>query len=438
MADIDMNYGRAARDEIEQLQLERLQAVLHRVYKNVEFYRESFHSRDYFPDDMVSLDGLQKLPTTGRETLVINHPYGMFAVPLREVIRLQPTSSVAKEAIVVGFTRNDINHWTDLAARSLFSAGVERDDLVQIYVDYGLFQGALGLHYGAEKIGASVIPSSSISPDTEFEMMKDYHATVLVTTPHRALRLTNYVKENNINAKNLTLRTCLLVGQYWSESVRTRFEESMYAPVFDCYGHSEIVSSGIAAECEKRNGLHINEDHFIAEIIDPSSGEVLGPGQKGELVITTLTKEAFPLIRYKTGDITRLSYEPCECGSNFVRMDRVSSRTDDMVFIGGVNVFPSQIERIIADAVGAGAPAPVFRLVLEGTKASESVEVLIEVNEAIFSDELRFMRAIEEKIRGELFDLLGITAKVCLVEPGKLGSEGKKRGRVIDRREVES
>ncbi len=436
MTEIDTHYSRAARDEIEQLQLERLQAALHRVYKNVAYYRESFHGCNFFPDDLVGLADLQRLPTTGRETLVTNHPYGMFAVPLREVIRLQPTSSVIKEAIVVGFTRNDIDHWTDLAARSLLSAGVGRDDVVQIYVDYGLFQGALGLHYGAEKIGASVIPSSSISPDTEFEMMKDFHATVLVTTPHRARRLTNYVKENNINAKTLTLRTCLLVGQYWSESVRKRFEEKMYTPVFDCYGHSEIVSSGIAAECEKRDGLHINEDHFIAEIIDPTSGTALGAGQEGELVITTLTKEAFPLIRYKTGDITRLHYEPCECGSNFVRMERVSRRTDDMVFIGGVNLFPSQVEKIIADAVGKNTPAPVFQLVLEGNEANESVKLEIEVNEAIFSDELRVMRAMEEKIRGELFDMLGVTARVHLVEPGKLSLAEKER--VIDNREPES
>jgi phenylacetate-CoA ligase len=436
MTEFDTPYSRAARDEIEQLQLERLQAVLHRVYKNVAFYRDSFNQCDFLPDAMGSVNDLQALPTTGRETLVANHPYGMFAVPLREVIRLQPTSSVAREAIVVGFTRNDIAHWTDLAARSLLSAGVERDDLVQIYINYGLFQGALGLHYGAEKIGASVIPSSSVSPDTEFEMMNDYHSTVLVTTPHRALRLTNYVKENNINAKTLTLRTCLLVGQYWSESVRSRFEEHMHTPVFDCYGHNEIVSSGIAAECEQRNGLHINEDHFIAEIVNPDSGEILGPGETGELVITTLTKEAFPLIRYKTGDITQLNYEPCACGSNFVRMDRISSRTDDMVFIGGVNLFPSQVERIIATAVGTDSPSPAFQLVLEGEESGESVEVLIEVTEAIFSDELRAMRALEEKIRGELFDMLGVTARVRLVEPGKLSLDAEGAERVVDRRDA--
>ncbi|MBI4830028.1 MAG: phenylacetate--CoA ligase [Candidatus Lindowbacteria bacterium] len=436
MGGIDINYCAANREEVEQIQLERLQAVLHRVYRNVEYYRESFRSRAFFPDDLVNLEMLRRLPTTGRATLVANHPYGMFAVPLREVIRLQATSSVVSEAIVVGFTRNDIDHWTELAARSLLSAGVGRDDFVHICIDYGLFPGALGLHYGAERIGASVIPGSNMAPDAEFEMMRNYHTTVLVTTPQRALRLAKYILSHHVKAKALMLRTCLLVGQYWSESVRARIEETLDCSVFDCYGHSEIVASGIAAECKKRNGLHINEDHFIAEIVDPVTGEALPEGQKGELTITTLTKEAFPLIRYRTGDITRLEYEPCECGCCFARMDRVSSWTDDMVFIGGVNVFPSQVERIICDAAGVSAPAPVFQLVVEGDEASESVEVAVEVNEAFFSDELKVLREIEEKIRGELFDTLGVAAKVRLVEPGNLNLEPKGKGRFVDRREV--
>ncbi|MBI5117286.1 AMP-binding protein [Candidatus Poribacteria bacterium] len=436
MTGIDSGYCAANREEVEQIQLERLQAVLHRVYRNVEYYRESFRGRAVFPDDVVSLDMIRRLPTTGRATLVANHPYGMFAVPLREVIRLQSTSPVASEAIVVGFTRNDIDHWTELAARSLLSAGVSRDDLVHICIDYGLFPGALGLHYGAEKIGASVIPGSNMAPDAEFEMMRNYHTTVLVTTPQRAVRLANYIRSHHIHAKALMLRACLLVGQYWSESVRSKIEESMDCPVYDCYGHSEVVASGIAAECKKRNGLHINEDHFFAEIVDLTTGDTLAPGQKGELVITTLTKEAFPLIRYRTGDITRLDYQTCECGCCFARMDRVSKRTDDMVFIGGVNIFPSQVERIICDVIGARAPAPIFQLIVEGNEASESVEVAIEVSEAIFSDKLRVLREIEEKIRGELFDMLGVAAKVRLVEPGNLRMEPAGRGRVVDRREV--
>ncbi len=436
MTEIDPTYGLANRDEIEQLQLERLQSVLHRVYKNVDFYKDSFRGCNFFPDDLISLEGLRELPTTGRDTLVANHPYGMFSVPLREVVRLQSTSSLPSEAIVVGFTQNDIDHWTALAARSLLSAGVGRDDLVQIYIDYGLFPGALGLHYGAESIGASVIPSSTKSPDTEFEMMRDYHATVLVTTPHRALRLADYIRDRDINARTLTLRLCLLVGQYWSESVRKRIEERLYIPVFDCYGHTEIMASGIAAECERRQGLHVNEDHFIAEIIDPESGDVLPPGRKGELVITTLTKEAFPLIRYRTGDLTSLNREPCECGCSFARMERVSSRTDDMLLVGGVNLFPSQVERIIIDAVGIHTPAPAFELIVEGSEVGEVLEVVIEVSEAIFSDELRVLQAIEGKIRDELFDMLGATAKIRLVEHGKLGLESGEKGRVVDRREV--
>jgi len=440
MAGIDTHYGTVDREEIEQLQLERLQAVLRRVYKNVDYYRASFRNCGFFPDNLSSLEMLQKLPTTRRGTLVENHPYGMFAVPLREVIRLQSTSSVVKEAIVVGFTRNDIDHWTELAARSLLSAGVGRDDLVHIYIDYGLFAGALGLHYGAEKIGASVIPGSNISPDAEFEMMKNYHTTVLATTPQRALRLAKYVSEHRINAKALMLKACLLVGQYWSESVRTRIEENINAPVFDCYGHSEIIASGIAAECKRRNGLHINEDHFIAEIIEPETGNVLAPGQTGELVITTLTKEAFPLIRYRTGDLTRLTYETCECGCSFARMDRVSNRVDDMIFVGGVNLFPSQVERIICDAFGVKEPepTPVFQLIVEGSEISESVEIAVEINEAILSDELRVLRGIGERIKDELFDLLGVTARVRLAEPGTLRLDLRGKGRVVDKRATNS
>jgi len=425
----------ASRDEVEQLQLERLQATLHRVYKNVEYYRDSFRNCGFYPDDLTSLDTLQKLPTTARDTLVKNYPYGMFAVPLREVIRLQSTSSEVRGPIVVGFTRNDIDHWTELAARSLLSAGVGPDDVVHIYIDYGMFPGALGLHYGAERIGASVIPSSNMPPDTELEMMKNYHTTVLVTTPHKALRLIDFIRLHHVNVKALMLRACLLVGQYWSESVRKRIEENIYTPVFDCYGHSEIVATGIAAECKERNGLHINEDHFIAEVVDPASGKALQPGQAGELMITTLTKEAFPLIRYRTGDITRLNEKPCGCGSCFVRMDKVTSRTDDMLFVGGVNLFPAQVERIIADAIGPAASRPVFQLVVAGSEVSESVEVALEVNEAIFSDRLRALRSLEDKIRDELFDIIGVTAKIRLVEPGTLGQQAESV-RVVDKREA--
>ena len=437
MIELDNRYASADRDEVEQLQLERLQAVLHRVYKNVDFYRESFRAGDIFPDDIISLEGLGKLPTTGRATLVENHPYGMFALPLREVTRLQSTSSFSKEAIVVGFTRNDLDHWTELAARSLLAAGVGPDDLVHIFVDYGLHPGSLGLHYGAEIIGASVIPGAGMTPEAEVEMIKNYHTTVLVTTPHRALRLASHIEERRINAKALSLRSCLLVGQYWSESVRKKIEETIFAPVYDCYGHNEIVASGIAVECERRNGLHINEDHFIAEVLDPDSGEALDPGFEGELVITTLTKEAFPLIRYRTGDITRLTYDRCECGSGFARMDRVSKRTDDMVFVGGVHLFPTQVEQIIVDIAGEMESPPVFQIIVEGSEVGESVEVAIEINEAIFSDELKVIKTIEQKIRDELLEALGVTAKVKFVEPGQSGAEPKAARRVVDRRELD-
>ncbi|RJP21130.1 MAG: phenylacetate--CoA ligase family protein [Candidatus Abyssobacteria bacterium SURF_5] len=427
----------AARDEIEQLQLERLQAVLHRVYKNVPFYKESFRACDFYPDDLTHIDILNRLPMTDRSTLVKNHPYGMFAVPLREVIRLQCTSSVAGEAIVVGFTRNDIDHWTELAARSLSYAGIGPDDVVQMYIGYGLFPSTLGLHYGAERLGATVIPGSHMSPEAAFLTMKNYRASVLVTTPQKALRLVGYVRQNHGGGKALMLRACVLVGQYWSESLRSKVEEVLCSPVFGCYGHSEFYPSAVAAECVKRDGLHIFEDHFIPEIINPATGASVAGGEAGELVITTVTKEAFPLIRYRTGDITRLEYGLCECGSGFVRMDRVSRRTDDMLFIGGISILPSQVEQFIKDAVGGIQDAPVYQLVVEGSETSETLEILIEVNDAFFSDQLRILREIETKIQGELFDALGVSAKVRLVEPGAL-AEKRKHGRIVDRRDSAS
>jgi phenylacetate-CoA ligase len=435
MKPFDPTFGIANREQIEQLQLERLQSTLRRVFKNVDYYKEAFRRCGFYPDDFTSLSQLKNLPMTGRGNLLKNHPYGMFAVPLREVIRLQCTSFVAGEAIVVGFTRNDIDYWTELTARSLTSAGVGPDDVVHMDIDYGLFPGALGLHYGAEKIGASVIPGSHMSAGAAFETMKNYRATALVTTPQRALRLVNYIVQSQGDPKALMLRACLLVGQYWSESIRTKIEEVLYAPVFDCYGHSELIPSGVAAECKHRQGLHINEDHFIPEIIDPKTCEVLAPGETGELVISTVAREAFPLIRYRTGDITRLDYARCACGSHLVRMERISRRTDDMLFIGGVNVFPSQVEQIIQEAVGDGHTPPVFQLVVEGSDFTENVEVAIEVNEAFFSDQLRVLREIEAKIQGELFEMLGVNARVRLVEPGAL-AERRKQGRVLDKRET--
>jgi phenylacetate-CoA ligase len=430
---IDPKFSSALRDEIEQLQLERLQSTLHRVYKNVDFYKQSFRGCGFYPDDLTSLATLRNLPLTGRDTLVKNHPYGMFAVPLREVIRLHCASSVAGESIVVGFTRNDIDHWTELAARSLASVGVGPDDVVQMYLGYGLIPGALGLHYGAEKIGATVIPGSHMSPEAALETMKNYHATVLVTTPQKALRLASCLRQRQMHAKALMVRACLLVGQYWSESVRKKVEEALYAPAFDCYGPSELMPSGVAAECRMRKGLHICEDHFIPEIIDPATGEPLPAGEEGELVVSSITKEAFPLIRYRTGDITRLEYGSCECGSGYVKMDRIASRTDDMLFIGGINIFPSQVEQIIKETVG-NETAPVYQLVVEGGETSETVEVFIEVNDVFFSDQLRVLREIEAKIQGVLFDMLGVGVKVRLVEPGAL-AEKRKQGRVLDRRE---
>jgi len=345
-------YETLPREEIEQLQLERLQAVLNRVYRNVGFYRRLFDEAGISPEEITSLDDLGRIPFTDRETLRVNQPYGMFALPLREVVRLQTTSGTTGEPIVVGYSSNDVEHWTELMARSLYAAGVSKEDVVQIAFDYGLFTGALGFHYGAERIGATVIPCSRLSPEKQVEIMRNYKTTALACTPSFALQIAETVERSGVAPAELSLRVGIFGAEPWPESVREKIEDTLHITAIDCYGLSEVIGPGVSVECERKNGLHIFEDHFIAEVIDPSTGERLPDGQMGELVLTTITKEAFPLIRYRTGDLTSLDRSPCPCGRMTVRMSRVMERTDNMVVVRGVNIFPSQIERILAEIQG--------------------------------------------------------------------------------------
>ena len=427
----DRQHECMPREELEQLQLERLQATLNRVYKNVPCYRNKFNAAGIIPEDIQSLADLSRLPFTEKEDLRLNYPYGMFAVPLREVVRIHSSSGTTGKPTVVGYTRHDLDTWSNLVARFMTAAGVTHDDVVQIAFGYGLFTGAFGLHYGTETIGASVIPMSGGNTDKQIMIMQDYKTSVLVCTPSYALTIADRMEKLGVKAHDLSLRVGLFGGEPWSEEMRRQIEDRLHIVATDNYGLSEVMGPGIAGDCLQKCGMHISEDHFIAEIIDPQTCEVLPPGSVGELVLTSLTKEAFPMIRYRTRDITRLDYAPCACGRTLVRMQKTMGRSDDMLIIKGVNVFPTQIEEILFQVEGC---EPHYQLVIERIDNVDRLEVQVEVNESIFFDEMKKQREFVLTVEKRLANALGIGAKVKLVEPSSiLRSEGKAQ-RVIDRR----
>ncbi len=427
----DPTYECMPREELEQLQLERLQATLNRVYKAVTCYRKKFDEAGIDPEDVNSLSDLAKLPFTTKEDLRLNYPYGMFAVPLREVIRIHSSSGTTGKPTVVGYTKNDIKLWANLVARFMTAAGVTHDDVVQIAFGYGLFTGAFGLHYGAEAIGASVIPMSSGNTERQIRIMQDYRTTALVCTPSYAITMANRMEQMGIDPKSLSLRVGLFGAEPWSEAMRREIENRLFISATDNYGLSEIIGPGVAGECSYRCGMHLFEDAFIPEIIDPETCEVLPPGSVGELVLTSLTKEAFPMIRYRTRDITCLDYSPCECGRTHVRMKKTMGRTDDMIIIRGVNVFPSQIEEILFDIEGC---EPHYQLVLTNEGPLDSLEVQVEVTENIFFDEMKKQKSFLELIEKRIKSVLGVGVTVKLVEPKSMPRHEGKAVRVIDNR----
>jgi phenylacetate-CoA ligase len=419
------------REELEQLQLERLQATLNRVFKTVTCYRRKFNESGINPEDVQSLSDLAKLPFTTKEDLRLNYPYGMFAVPLREVVRIHSSSGTTGKPTVVGYTKNDIKTWSNLVARLMTAAGVNHDDVVQIAFGYGLFTGAFGLHYGAEVIGASVIPMSSGNTEKQIMIMQDYKSTVLVCTPSYAITIANRMEQMGVEPKSLSLRIGLFGAEPWSEAMRREIENRLFLSATDNYGLSEIIGPGVAGECQCKNGMHLFEDAFLPEIIDPETCQVLPPGSVGELVLTTLTKEAFPMIRYRTRDITSLDYSMCECGRTMVRMKKTMGRSDDMLIIRGVNVFPSQIEEVLFDIEGC---EPHYQLVLKSEGAMDVLEVRIEVTENIFFDEMKKQHAFLEHVEKRIEHVLGIRVTVRLVEPNSIPRHEGKANRIIDNR----
>jgi len=420
-----------SRDDLEQLQLERLQSTLYRVGTHVPFYRQKFNELKVDYEAFTSLDDLRRLPFTMKQDLRSNYPYGLFAVPLRDVVRVHSSSGTTGMATVVGYTRNDIRTWSNLAARILCSAGVTADDVIQIAFGYGLFTGGFGLHYGAERLGASVIPISSGNTKRQIKIMQDFKTTALVCTPSYALKIADVMMEMGVNPSGLSLKYGLFGAEPWSEAMRREINERLGIIATDNYGLSEVMGPGVAGECLECNGLHLNEDHFLVEILDPATLEPVPAGEVGELVITTLTKEAFPVIRYRTRDLARFLPGDCPCGRIFKRISRIMGRSDDMLIIKGVNVFPTQIESVLFDVEGT---EPHYRLVVERERNEDKVTVMVEAVESIFFDEMKKQRALVETIQRRLASELGISVEVKLVEERTLERFDGKGNRVIDNR----
>ncbi len=420
------------REALEALQLKRLQQVAQRVYHTVGFYHKSFDEAGISPDDIKTLDDLKKLPFTTKDDLRNNYPFGLFAVPMSNIVRLHASSGTTGKMTVVGYTKRDIETWSDLIARCFVSAGLTKNDIIHNAYGYGLFTGGLGVHYGAERLGASVIPMSGGSTKRQITILQDFGPTAICCTPSYALTLAETGEELGVDMRSLKLRVGIFGAEPWSEKMRDELEDKLNITAMNIYGLSEVIGPGVAMECvDGRNGLHIFEDHFIVETINPETGETLPPGTPGELVFTTLTKEAFPLIRYRTRDISRIITEPCRCGRTFVRMDRISGRSDEMLIIRGVNVFPSQIEGILMSIEGL---EPHYQLIVERIGTLDTLSIQVEVSESVFSDEIRAMQKLEKRISKDIKDYLGISASIKLVEPKKLQRFEGKAQRVIDKR----
>jgi phenylacetate-CoA ligase len=428
----DPDYESMSRDELAQLQLERLQATLNRVYKNVAFYRKKFDQIGFEPEDLVELNDLGKLPFTCSRDLSDAYPYDLFAVPLREVVRVH-SSSGATKPVVVGYTRQDLKHWSELVARILTAGGVTADDVVQVTLNYGLLTGGLGLHYGAELVGASVLPTSVGRTERQVKIMQDYRTTVLVATPSYALVIADRMEGMGVDAKTLTLKFAMLAGEPWSEEMRQEIEARLYVKATDNYGLSEVMGPGVAGECLYQAGMHLNEDHFIFEVVDPQTGKNLQPGEIGELIITTLTKEAFPLIRFRTGDLCSMQSAPCQCGRTLARMSRVLGRTDQVIIIKGINIVPSRVGDLLEEVLGIKPP---YQLVVSREGHLDSLTVQVEVSEDLFFDKMREQRFLIERMREKVAGGIGVTPRIILVEPGSIKREKETSFKVLDYRQL--
>lgn len=421
------------REKIRELQSERLVWQVKRMYERVELFRHRMDELGLTPDDIKGVDDLPRLPFSYKQDLRDYYPYGLFAEPLKNIVRTHASSGTTGKQIVVGYTKNDLDMWADCMARQIYAAGGDENDIVQVSYGYGLFTGGLGAHGGAEKIGATVIPMSSGNTQRQINTMVDFGSTILCCTPSYAMYLGEAVNEAGLRDK-IKLKAGIFGAEPWTEDMRRAIEDSLGLKAYDVYGLSEIMGPGVSYECQCQNGMHVNEDMFIAEIIDPDTGEVLPEGEQGELVFTTITKEGFPVIRYRTRDICSLNYEQCECGRTFVRMNKPSGRTDDMLIIRGVNVFPSQIEEVLLK-IGEGI-TPNYQIIIDRENNTDTLDVNVEMTESLFADDVKSIERIESRITSDLRSILGLGAKVHLVNPKTIArSEGKAK-RVIDNRNL--
>jgi len=429
-------YETLPREVLEALQLKRLKQVVQRVYHTVGFYRRVFDEAGVTPDDIKTLNDLKRFPFTTKQDLRDNYPFGMFAVPMSSVVRLHASSGTTGRSTVVGYTKRDIDTWSELMARCFVAAGLTKNDIILNAYGYGLFTGGLGIHYGAEKLGASVIPMSGGNTKRQIMILQDFGPTAICCTPSYALNLAEQGKAMGVDMRSLKLRVGIFGAEPWSEKMRQEIENVLGIKALNIFGLSEIMGPGVAMEClEGRHGMHIFEDHFLVETINPETGKVLPPGEEGELVFTTITKEAFPLIRYRTRDLSNLITEPCRCGRTLHRMDRVMGRSDDMLIIRGVNVFPSQIEAVLLTIQGV---EPHYQLIVDRAGNLDTLEIQVEVGEQVFAnaDEVKVLQNMERQIAKDIKDYLGVSAKVKLVEPNTIQRFEGKASRVQDKRRI--
>lgn len=421
------------RPEMEKLQLERLKALVARVYEKVPFYRQALQQRGMTPDSIKSLADLRRLPFTTKQDFRDNYPLGLLAVPMEQICRVHASSGTTGKPVVAPYTANDLRMWTEVMARTLSCAGVTRDDVMQNSYGYGLFTGGLGFHYGGERVGATVIPTSTGNTKRQLMLIQDIGTTVLTCTPSYTLILAEGARDIGLDLRTTRLRLAVCGAEPWSEQMRADIEARLPIKAMDIYGLTEVVGPGVSVECEQQCGLHIFEDNFLPEIVHPQTDEPLPFGQRGELVLTTLTKEGQPVIRFRTKDISTLHAEPCKCGRTLVRMEKVTGRTDDMLKIRGVNVFPSQIESVLLQVEGV---EPQYLIIVDRARNLDDLEVWVEVSEDVFSDEMKKMEALKKKVTDELESTLGIGVKVKLVEPKSIARTEGKATRVVDRREM--
>ena len=422
-----------SRDEIKNVQSNKLHTLVKYVYTNVPHYRAKMQKEGILPGDIKSVEDLKNLPFTYKQDLRDTYPYGLFATPMDQIVRIHASSGTTGKQTVVGYTAHDIDMWAECIARGLVSAGASRGDIVQVAYGYGLFTGGLGVHYGCEKLGASVIPISGGNTQRQIQTMIDFGASILACTPSYALYIAETMAEMGISPDQNKLKVGVFGAEPWSEQMRGDIERSLGIKAIDIYGLSEVMGPGVSCECIEQNGMHIQEDNFIVEVIDSDTGELMPDGEPGELVFTTLTKEGLPLIRYRTHDISYVDYAKCACGRTTARMKKVTGRSDDMLIIRGVNVFPSQIEGVLLEIAGT---TPNYQIIVNRVDNRDVLEVHVEMSPALFSDEVRRIEDVEKKIRARLDTVLGINAKIQMVEPKSLArSEGKAK-RIIDNRKI--